>query len=280
MRSPPGQSLVNTPRIELWPAWLLRARSNHDARALSGADTVLRRKRDGRFLAADSRAGLMPLLPRLGREPGLDAALDALDAMHSRAAPCRSGIAREVATLPLSRLQERLETLGLDAEAYAARTQLELVPEPERLDFAGFDRWRRPLWLLAPASRAWARMREAAGRDGIVVEAISGYRSHDYQLGIFERKLARGQTVDGILAVNAAPGFSEHHTGTALDIGTPDEPPAEESFERTPAFAWLQANAGGYGFAMSYPRNNPHGIVYEPWHWRFNFNQPDRKESP
>ena len=58
--------------------------------------------------------------------------------------------------------------------------------------------------------------------------------------------------------------------GTALDIGTPDEPPAEESFERTPAFAWLQANAGGYGFVMSYPRDNPHGIVYEPWHWRFD----------
>ena len=63
-----------------------------------------------------------------------------------------------------------------------------------------------------------------AMRDGIVLEAISGYRSHDYQLGIFERKLARGQTVDEILAVNAAPGYSEHHGGRALDIGTPDEP--------------------------------------------------------
>ena len=72
------------------------------------------------------------------------------------------------------------------------------------------------------------------------LEAISGYRSHDYQLGIFERKLARGQTVDEILTVNAAPGYSEHHSGCALDIGTPDEPPAEESFEQTPAFAWLR----------------------------------------
>ena len=45
--------------------------------------------------------------------------------------------------------------------------------------------------------------------------------------------------------------------------------PAEESFEATPAFDWLQRHAGASGFAMSYPRGNPHGIVYEPWHWRY-----------
>jgi D-alanyl-D-alanine carboxypeptidase len=102
----------------------------------------------------------------------------------------------------------------------------------------------------------------------VVLEAISGYRSHDYQLGIFRRKLARGQSVDEILRVNAAPGFSEHHDGRALDVSTPGEPAAEESFEATPAFAWLRKRAGEFGFVMSYPRDNPHGIVYEPWHWR------------
>ena len=133
--------------------------------------------------------------------------------------------------------------------------------------FAGFDRYRRPLWLHVAAARAWQHMCEAALRDDVVLEAISGYRSHDYQLGIFERKLARGQSVDEILAVNAAPGYSEHHSGLALDIGAPGEPPAEESFEATSAFAWLTANAGDFGYVMSYPRDNPHGIVYEPWHW-------------
>jgi D-alanyl-D-alanine carboxypeptidase len=126
------------------------------------------------------------------------------------------------------------------------------------------------LWLVSPAARAWRSMQAAAMRDGVVLEAISGYRSHDYQLGIFERKLARGLSVEEILTVNAAPGYSEHHSGRALDIGTLDEPPAEESFENTAAFAWLRGNAGGYGFVMSYPRGNPHGIVYEPWHWRFD----------
>src|SRR5688500_17676686 len=112
-------------------------------------------------------------------------------------------------------------------------------------------------------------MRHAAHAQDIALDAISGYRSHDYQLGIFRRKQARGQTLEQILAVNAAPGFSEHHGGHALDIGTVGEPPAEESFEATPAFAWLIHHAAEFGFVLSYPRNNPHGIVYEPWHWRW-----------
>jgi D-alanyl-D-alanine carboxypeptidase len=141
------------------------------------------------------------------------------------------------------------------------------VAEPVALALAGFDRYRRPLWLTARAARGWQLMQRAASANGFALDAISGYRSHAYQLGIFERKLARGQTVAEILSVNAAPGYSEHHSGNALDIGTTDEPPAEESFERTPAFTWLQAHAADFGFVMSYPRDNPHGIVYEPWHW-------------
>ena len=261
MRTPP-RTLFNTPDIELWPAWLLRARSNADARILSRATWLLRRKRDGGYLAAALAEGLMPLVPRLPREPGLDDALDLLDTLP------RGGDATDAGTLPLHRLAERLDALGLEAGAYAASTGLGLVAEPVALTLAGFDRYRRPLWLLPGAARAWQRMREAAARDEVTLEAISGYRSHDYQLGIFERKRARGLALAQILEVNAAPGFSEHHAGNALDIGAPGEPAAEESFEHTPAFAWLQRNAPDWGFTMSYPRGNPHGIVYEPWHWR------------
>ncbi|GAB1595411.1 M15 family metallopeptidase [Lysobacter claricitrinus] len=260
MRTRPNV-LVNTPDIEVWPAHLLRARSNADARALAGATHVLRRKRDGRFLAASSAAGIAPLAWNWRREAGVDAALQAL------ASSARTHHVDD-RDLPLARIAHRLEALGLDADAYGERTGLELVAEPAALSFAGFDRYRRALWLRPAAARAWRNLHDAAQRDGIVLEAISGYRSHDYQLGIFDRKLARGQTVDEILTVNAAPGYSEHHSGRALDISAPGEPPAEESFERSAAFDWLQRNAGAYGFVMSYPRDNPHGIVYEPWHWR------------
>ena len=258
------QQLVNTPDIEIWPGGLLRARSNHDARAMARARHVLRRKRDGRFLAADLPEGLLPLVHRLRQEPGLDAALDALDAYPAHRRP---GL-EHVRELPLDRLHERLHALGLD-DGYGERTGLPLIAEPDWLALAGSDRYRRPLWLRVDAARAWSHLHAAALRDDIVLETISGYRSHAYQLGIFERKLERGQTVDEILTVNAAPGYSEHHSGQALDIGAPGEPPAEESFEGTSAFAWPRDNAAGYGFVMSFPRDNPHGIVYEPWHWRY-----------
>ena len=250
--------LVNSPLVEAWPARLLRARASADARAMARADWVFRRKRDGRFLAALGGGRLHALVPALAREPGLGEALSALDAPTERAG--------EILHLPLDGLIERLQSLGLDSH-YAERTGLGLYAEPCRLEFAGFDRYRRVLWLIAPAARAWRRMQSAALADGVALQAISGYRSHDYQLGIFARKQARGLAVDQILTVNAAPGFSEHHGGIALDIGTPGEPAAEESFESTAAFAWLQGQAGRFGFRMSYPRDNPHGITYEPWHW-------------
>jgi D-alanyl-D-alanine carboxypeptidase len=257
------QVLLNTPRVEVWPAGLLRARGNQDARLLSRATQVLRRKRDGAYLAVTLGGTLVPLRPAFLREPGLDAAMAALAAGRQLRRPGLD----VVASLPLDRLHDRLDALGLDEAGYAERTGLPLVPEPEWLALAGFDRYRRPLWLHPAAARSWRRLQAAALGDGVVLDAISGYRSHDYQLGIFERKLARGQSVAEILRVNAAPGFSEHHGGRALDIGTPGEPPAEASFEATPAFAWLVENAGTYGFGLSYPRGNPHGIDYEPWHW-------------
>jgi zinc D-Ala-D-Ala carboxypeptidase len=261
--------LVNTPEIEVWPGGLLRARSNRDARILARARHVFRRKRDGQYLAADLPEGLTPLLPHFRHAPGLHAAVSAVG--HVRA-PRRPGV-ETVGHLPLSRLQHRLEALGLD-DGYGERHRLPLVPEPAWLALAGFDRFRRPLWLHPQAARAWNHLQDAARREDVLLDAISGYRSHDYQLGIFERKLARGQTVEQVLTVNAAPGYSEHHSGLALDIGTPDEPAAEASFERTPAFTWLRESARGYGFVLSYPRDNPHGIVYEPWHWCWREDAP------
>lgn len=264
---PAPRVLLNTPDIELWPGGLLRARGSRDARALARATAVLRRKRDGAYLAADLPEGLLPLVPRLAHEAGIDDALAALD-VRAQARPHAVGTAA-IATLPLDRVQAHLAALGIDEPAYATRTGLAPVAEPTLLALAGRDRYRRPLWLQPDAARAWARLLAAARGDGVVLEAISGYRSHDYQLGIVERKLARGLALDDILKINAAPGYSEHHGGRALDIGTRGEPPAEASFAHTAAHAWLQRHGGTHGFVLSYPAGNPHGIVHEPWHWCF-----------
>lgn len=261
-RSPPA-ILVNTPRIELWPASLCQTRRSDQARLLALADVVLRRKSDGRWLAALQRRKLQPLIPGLEREPGLEQALAAQAGFDERQG--RSGSAAP-GTLPATETAADNLALGL-ARDYADRSGLPFHAEPRLLHYAGRDRFRRALWLLAPAARAWRSMRDAAAGDGIALDAISGWRSHAYQRRIFDRKLARGLTLDAILEVNAAPGHSEHHSGRALDLGTPGQPPAEAGFETTAAYAWLSSRAGGFGFRLSYPRGNPHGIQFEPWHW-------------
>ena len=101
MRTPPAPlqaRMLNTAAIELWPAGLLRARGNADARVLSRARQVLRRKRDGRYLAAASDAGWRGLEPRWMRATGIDDALDAVEA------PLPHAGARDPATLPLHAL--------------------------------------------------------------------------------------------------------------------------------------------------------------------------------
>ncbi|HVF34749.1 MAG TPA: M15 family metallopeptidase, partial [Candidatus Saccharimonadia bacterium] len=142
--------------------------------------------------------------------------------------------------------------------------------EPALLAFAGTDIHGRAQWLESDAAAAWRRMQRAAVADGVSLQLVSAFRSIAYQSGIFARKLARGESLDAILRVNAAPGYSEHHGGRALDLATPGYPALEEPFEQSPAFAWLRANAQRFGFVLSYPRGNPHGIAYEPWHWRFD----------
>ncbi len=110
-------------------------------------------------------------------------------------------------------------------------------------------------------------MNAAAAADGIVLLPLSGFRSIARQAEIIRAKLAARQPLAQILRVNTAPGYSEHHTGRALDLGTPGDPPFEESFAQTPAFAWLMHHAAAFGFTLSYPRGNPHAIAFEPWHW-------------
>ncbi len=150
---------------------------------------------------------------------------------------------------------------------YAGKRKLKRVREPAHLAFIGHDTQNRPQWLSRRAARAWIRMRNAAQYAGVELQIVSAFRSAEYQLGILKRKLERGHSIDEILRVSAAPGYSEHHSGRALDLTAPGVAALEEEFEESSAFAWLSTNAQSYGFRLSYPRGNAHGIAYEPWHW-------------
>lgn len=168
-----------------------------------------------------------------------------------------------------ARIQRLLDQIGISPD-YGRERRLKLQTECQQLATIGMDVHGREQMLQPAAAMAWYRLRNAAESDGVTLEVASAFRSVGYQVAIIERKKQAGQDMKDILRVSAAPGYSEHHTGRAIDISCPGTPPLEECFENTEAFEWLTDSAGRYGFTLSYPRNNHHGIAYEPWHWAWN----------
>ena len=114
-------------------------------------------------------------------------------------------------------------------------------------------------------------MREEAKKDGIYLVFLSGYRSINLQNEIFySLKSFRNQEAAERARVSAPPGYSEHSTGFAIDIGdaTQRETDFETEFENTDAFKWLIKNAAKFHFKLSFAKDNKY-IDYEPWHWRY-----------
>ncbi len=115
------------------------------------------------------------------------------------------------------------------------------------------------------------KMREEAKKDGIYLVFLSGYRSINLQNDIFySLKSIRNQEAAERARVSAPPGYSEHSTGFAIDIGdaTQRETDFETDFENTAAFRWLIKNAAKFHFKLSFSKDNKY-IDYEPWHWRY-----------
>jgi len=115
------------------------------------------------------------------------------------------------------------------------------------------------------------KMREEAKKEGIYLVFLSGYRSINLQNDIFySLKSIRNQEAAERARVSAPPGYSEHSTGFAIDIGdaTKRETDFETEFENTDAFKWLINNAAKFHFKLSFSKNNKY-IDYEPWHWRY-----------
>ena len=119
----------------------------------------------------------------------------------------------------------------------------------------------------------------AAKADGVSIFVCSAYRTVEYQQGLFQRKInqykAKGyseqEAYDIAKTIVAIPGTSEHHTGLAVDISTPQYTTLDEGFGDTVAFAWLKEHCAQYGFIMRYPTGKTEitGIIYEPWHYRY-----------
>lgn len=128
------------------------------------------------------------------------------------------------------------------------------------------------LALQSDAARSMLAMQRDAAESGVRLVVLSAFRPVALQQELFfDIKAERAQSARERAMVSAPPGFSEHSTGYAVDLGDGTEPATNlaPSFDQTAAFAWLQAHGARYHFTLSFPRNNHQGVSYEPWHWRF-----------
>lgn len=133
--------------------------------------------------------------------------------------------------------------------------------------------------LEEKAAEAYLAMKEAAKQDGISLLVASAYRPQAKQEELYKNKVKefinQGYPEEEAAVVAATivarPGTSEHNTGLAVDIVTPDFQRLIEAFAETPAAKWLAANAHRFGFVLRYPKDKTDitGIIYEPWHFRY-----------
>ena len=163
-------------------------------------------------------------------------------------------------------LRELHAELGIPDD-YGAAGSMPVFDEAAELVEVGPNLVGRMQRLVPEAARQWRAMVAEADKIGIQLLIVSGFRGFEYQAGLIRKKIEAGQAIEDILRVNTAPGYSEHHTGRAVDIATPGSRPLTEEFEDTDACRWLGDSAEEFGFSRTDPRDNPWGIAYEPGHW-------------
>lgn len=173
---------------------------------------------------------------------------------------------------------------GIPATAVAApadydidtASSLQVVVNKQRaLDPAGYQPARLArvtgLQVRSEAADAYKKFSRDAKAAGVSITLVSAYRSYTQQANLYNDYVRQyGQATADTLS--ARPGFSEHQTGLAVDIGNPNGSCAlEDCFESTPAGRWAAAHAAEYGFIIRYPQGSSAvtGYAYEPWHLRY-----------
>jgi len=129
---------------------------------------------------------------------------------------------------------------------------------------------------IAPALR---QMIAEARAEGINLMVISAYRPAERQAVLHQAQIERfiglGQSEEEAVATASTivlpPGTSEHQTGLAVDIVTPEYQVLDDGFADTPAGRWLAENSWRYGFILRYPRDRTDitRVIFEPWHFRY-----------
>ncbi|PIH56304.1 D-alanyl-D-alanine carboxypeptidase family protein [Paenibacillus sp. LK1] len=134
-----------------------------------------------------------------------------------------------------------------------------------------FDGPHEKRHMRKEAAEALEKLFAGAKADDIELRAVSGYRSYQRQVSIYNNNVkTKGKEYTD--RVSSVPGHSEHQTGLAIDVSSPSVGNAiEEVFGTSKEGQWLAEHAAEYGFIIRYPQGEEAitGYVYEPWHIRY-----------
>ena len=124
------------------------------------------------------------------------------------------------------------------------------------------------------AYKAYLALRADLEGDGVKIDLDSAYRSVGEQREIMDR-FTEEYGADYAKKTVAEPGYSEHHTGLALDlylnIDGEDVYYNEDMIRYPGVWAKIHAKLADHGFILRYPEDMEHvtGYGYEPWHIRY-----------
>ena len=174
---------------------------------------------------------------------------------------------------------------GLDANFSILLLVNDKNPLPEDYDYEGnlttiptnyingmLNQIDKDVWNYMKAMIDAQRETQTDSKNWLYVR--SPYRSYATQKMLFTNQVNRNlnaglsseEAETKAATVVTRPGRSEHNTGFSADFNI-----AEDSFESTPMFTWMQEHAAEYGFVLRFPKDKQDktGIVYESWHYRF-----------
>ena len=122
--------------------------------------------------------------------------------------------------------------------------------------------------LQAEAYQSLKEMFDAAREEKMYFYISTAYRSFDFQTALYNSYLVY-DSQEVVDTYSSRPGFSDHQTGLACDIGKVGY--KFSSFTDTPECKWLHENAYKYGFILRYPegKENITKYDYESWHFRY-----------
>ncbi|MCM1984810.1 M15 family metallopeptidase [Lyngbya confervoides] len=195
---------------------------------------------------AGTLASVLPAAKQIGLNP----------AQTYYAVAYQSALVEQARFTPITPLQ-----YGHRQTVPAERSQLQRLP--------GAGPGQRDEYLRPEAAQAWFQMQRAARAAGIQLAIADSYRTEAEQARLFARQVQRRGNRVAAAQWSAPPGYSEHHTGYALDLAGSDISGLLHPVQDRAVWQWVQQHGPAYGWEISFQAGNPFGITPEPWHIRY-----------